>query len=138
MNDALVGVPYVEEVDACRACGLARLDDEGAPPGMRVSSPRPGNVSTMWSIVQKTRDGSATGRPDSRRLLRAMDPVRSCRKIRSMATSASPLPRSRTTCPSQIFWNSDRGPVGLPGLLTRVFYFPPHVSGGWFNDRRNA
>ncbi len=30
MNDALVGVPYVEEVDACLACRLARLDDEGA------------------------------------------------------------------------------------------------------------
>ena len=81
------------------------------PPGIRVASPRPGVVSTMWSMVQKTRDGSRTGRPDSARLLRATEPVRSCRNMRSIAISDDPSPSSRTTCGSQIFSNRLRGPM---------------------------
>ncbi|MCZ7654544.1 MAG: hypothetical protein M5R42_10085 [Rhodocyclaceae bacterium] len=72
------------------------------PPGMRVASPRPGRVSTMWSIVQNTCSGLRTRRFAAASSLRATLPVRSWRNTRSMYSRLLSSPSSATRCSSQI------------------------------------
>ena len=57
---------------AARVCVM-----NAVPPGIIVASPRPGNVSMIWSIAAKARAGSATVRPAAARLFNAAAPVRS-------------------------------------------------------------
>ena len=84
------------------------------PPGIVVASPRPGIVSTIWSIAAKARAGSATLRPAAERLLSAAAPVRSWRKIRSMAMIVAPPGVSAMAC---AFHNlSKRLGIGLAAL----------------------
>ena len=76
------------------------------PPSIGVSSPRPGRVSTIWSITAKTRAGSRMERPAAASPLSATAPVRSCRNTRSMAISSAPDGVAATRCASHILVKS--------------------------------
>jgi hypothetical protein len=84
MNDTLTRILNIKKFDTGKFAADRVAIINSRPLGISVSSPRPGKVSTIWSIVQKVCSRRRTDRSFLSKLVSAKLPVRSCKNIRSM------------------------------------------------------